>query len=300
MAATSYQGDPTAVMGRRILAYVVDGIIALVLLGVILVPMANSLAQKQDFGSAAQAEIACERANNTARDGESFSVASGGSFCANVNETAYFFDSDAVSDLQGRYYLVAFGFGIANFILLQGLVGGSLGKLVTGIRVVRADGRVANIGWQALRWVILLVEGAFCFLIGLITASTTKGHRRVGDMAAGTFVVRRSQVGQPLVVPGVTAPAHQAYQPYQPYQGSGSGSWPAGPAAGSTWTPPGAPSSGGWTPPGDATAVTPGAAAGADGPTWDAARNAYIQWDPAQGAWVQWDDAANSWRPISQ
>jgi hypothetical protein len=36
----------------------------------------------------------------------------------------------------------------------------------------------------------------------------------------------------------------------------------------------------------------------ADGPQWDAQRNAYIQWDPAGGRWLQYDAAASEWKPI--
>lgn len=288
MAATSYQGDPTAVMGRRILAYLLDTLLALLIIVPVGYPMLRDAVDTTHHVDEAAASQVCDIYNDTDRGtlGDQRTRGANDGICVNVGDTTYVLTQSDIEDVQGPLTLLGLGFALVNLILLQGLVGGSVGKLALGLRVVRADGRRIGIGWAVLRWVLLFVDSFCCAIIGLVTAFSSKGHRRVGDMAAGTFVVRRDQMGTPLTIPGLTAPVHQ---PYPPYQGGGAAGWPAGPAATSSWTPPG-----------DATTVAPGSAAGADGPTWDAARNAYIQWDPAQGAWVQWDDASSSWRPISQ
>lgn len=44
-------------------------------------------------------------------------------------------------------------------------------------------------------------------------------------------------------------------------------------------------------------AAPPGPPA-ADGPQWDAQRQAYIQWDPAGNRWMQYDDGAGEWKPL--
>jgi hypothetical protein len=174
-----------------------------------------------------------------------------------------------------------------------------------GLRVIRQDGRKAGIGWAALRFVLLFVDSLCCFLPGAILVFTTKGHRRLGDMAAGTFVVRKDQVGTPPQVPGVTAPAYAAQVPGYGYQPQGGpGGWPSSPSAPSGWSAPDAGASGStWSPPAStpgAGTAAPAARSGGEGPTWDAARNAYIQYDRDQAAWVQWDDGAGAWRPIDQ
>ena len=44
---------------------------------------------------------------------------------------------------------------------------------------------------------LLLVDYALCFLIGLFAAMVSKGHQRLGDMAARTYVVRTSSLVSP-------------------------------------------------------------------------------------------------------
>src|SRR5699024_12932 len=66
------------------------------------------------------------------------------------------------------------------------------------------------------------------FLPGAILVFTTKGHRRLGDMAAGTFVVSKQAVGTPPHVPGVTAPEWPAAGGYGAGYGAGAGAWGAG------------------------------------------------------------------------
>ncbi|WP_433800165.1 RDD family protein [Actinomycetospora sp. CA-084318] len=60
-----------------------------------------------------------------------------------------------------------------------------------GLRIVReADGGVPSLGECALRWVLLIVDGAFAGIVGLIIMSTSQRKQRLGDMAAHTLVVK--------------------------------------------------------------------------------------------------------------
>jgi YVTN family beta-propeller protein len=59
-----------------------------------------------------------------------------------------------------------------------------------GLRVITLAGTPAGLGKLTLRWVLLLVDGCFYGLVGLITMATSGRHQRVGDIAAGTLVVR--------------------------------------------------------------------------------------------------------------
>ncbi len=43
-------------------------------------------------------------------------------------------------------------FGFLDFVLLQGLKGASVGKMLMGMRVVREDGSELGMGWAFLRW----------------------------------------------------------------------------------------------------------------------------------------------------
>jgi uncharacterized RDD family membrane protein YckC len=60
-----------------------------------------------------------------------------------------------------------------------------------GLRIVReSDGGVPTLGECALRWVLLIVDGAFAGIVGLIIMATSQRKQRLGDMAAHTLVVR--------------------------------------------------------------------------------------------------------------
>ena len=93
------------------------------------------------------------------------------------------------------YFAIVLGVALADWVILPGRYGWSLGKLATGIRVVDAEGRMpAGIGRNLLRQVMWIVDD-FPYLIpaltGFVVALASDGNRRVGDMAAGTYVVRR-------------------------------------------------------------------------------------------------------------
>ncbi len=111
------------------------------------------------------------------------------------------------SSVYGTYAVV----WLLNMVLLEGIVGGTVGKLACGIRTVKHDGSVCGIGRALLRNMLLIIDAACLAIIGIITSATTKGHRRVGDMAASTLVVAKSQLGHPVNVPGVTSPVYDPY-----------------------------------------------------------------------------------------
>lgn len=93
---------------------------------------------------------------------------------------------------------------------LQGARGYTPGKLVLRLRTVGEDGRPVRMSRAFLRTVLWVADAApWCLPIsGPCLVLTTIGHRRIGDMAARTFVVRVTDVGAPVVVPGLAAPTH--------------------------------------------------------------------------------------------
>ncbi len=315
--------DPTAVMGRRIFAYIID--IAILIAAAFLAAGLGDW-ESEEFGSTNEAEQVCEDLRDN-----------GVSFCANVNETV--FATDGGSDIA-LFYGLPSAVSILNLVILQGVSGASIGKHLTGLRVVRQDTFLkAGIGKNALRWLLLIIDG-FCCIVGLIVALSSDRHRRVGDMAANTLVVGKGSVGQPpqaayggtpwaSAAPPPTWDPSGATQTWSP--GAPPTSWdPSAPttppppdAAGAAWSPPSGPAAappaaGGWTPPDAPSPASgpppgfpvPGAASGpppapapAPGvatPVWDDARNTYIQWDPELNAWMMWDDIRKGWVPISQ
>jgi uncharacterized RDD family membrane protein YckC len=92
---------------------------------------------------------------------------------------------------------VAFTF--LYFGILEGAAGATVGKRATGLRVVKEDGSVQGVPKSLLRWLVFAVDGPLSlFLCGVITSSTSRGHKRLGDMAAGTYVVAKESVGSPV------------------------------------------------------------------------------------------------------
>ena len=68
------------------------------------------------------------------------------------------------------------------------------GKRWTGLRVVRGEGHPVGVRTSVVRNVVRLVDGpATGYLVGLVSILVTRRHQRLGDLAAGTFVVRERQ-----------------------------------------------------------------------------------------------------------
>lgn len=247
--------DPTAVMGRRYLAFIIDDILLTVVVGIVAALTVQYT--EVPFG------LSCSSLRNSA-------------LCFSNGNTTYLVDQ---ADLVWVY--VAWGvYVVLVFWLLQGLTGASPGKAICGIRTVRADGRPCGVGRAVVRSVLLVVDLIGCVvpLVGPITAGTSKGHKRVGDMAGGTFVVGKTAVGSPVFVPGAAAPAAAPVYGAPPAYGA--------PVAGPQAAP--------------IAPVGPAAGAAGAAPAPDA------QWDPQRGTWVRWDGAqwtahdpaSGSWLPI--
>lgn len=264
--------DPTKVVFRRVIAYLIDMVIAL------------GAAAAVFFATANLTQI--EGATDCAR----YELASQGCLYAEINGQSNVFLFENRAALFA--WLVGAAYSVLFIWLLQGLVGWTPGKLCTGIRVVNEQGRGPGIGRSLIRWLLMIIDDLCAGLVGLIVMLVSKGHRRVGDMAAKTFVVKTQYRGAPIVVPGMTV-AVTAPQPTVPdYAMQMPTSPPVAPAPAEMPTPPAG------TPVADSppTQAQPSVAGG---PRWDPARNAYIQWDEARGAWLAYDDSAKEWKPLS-
>ena len=77
------------------------------------------------------------------------------------------------------------------YVLMEGLLGRTVGKMITGIRVVdEATGNRPGVGAVIVRTLLRLIDGLFGYLVGFIIATSSVRRRRLGDMAASTLVVR--------------------------------------------------------------------------------------------------------------
>jgi uncharacterized RDD family membrane protein YckC len=85
-------------------------------------------------------------------------------------------------------WLPALGY---HFIFESMLGGKTPGKMIVKIKVTNVDGSIPGIGAYFLRWLLSLVD--FWILwgsLGAIFILFSRNHQRLGDMAAGTIVVK--------------------------------------------------------------------------------------------------------------
>jgi uncharacterized RDD family membrane protein YckC len=94
---------------------------------------------------------------------------------------------------EGVFYGILF---IALPIVICPLVseyfmdGQTLGKRALNIKVVSLDGSKPTLGAYVLRWVLIVIDSLFYWLVGIITVAANGKGQRLGDLAAGTTVVK--------------------------------------------------------------------------------------------------------------
>ena len=79
----------------------------------------------------------------------------------------------------------------AYYLLLEGYLGQTLGKMLLGIKVVREDnGGVPGLGAAALRTVLRIIDGILAYAVAFVSVLASQKNQRLGDMVAKTLVVR--------------------------------------------------------------------------------------------------------------
>lgn len=90
------------------------------------------------------------------------------------------------------------------YLLCEGLFDGrTLGKRVLGLRAVRDGGYSVGFAASAVRNLMRIVDlqPVFTYLVGIVGISISKSGKRLGDVVAGTIVVREAMVRQPVARP---------------------------------------------------------------------------------------------------
>ncbi|MFN6964834.1 MAG: RDD family protein [Pyrinomonadaceae bacterium] len=86
-------------------------------------------------------------------------------------------------------WLLGILLGLCNSVLLPALNGQSVGKMVTGLRIVRTDGRNASMTTVALRNTLGYLATAATLGIGFVVAAVLRSGRSLHDVLFGTVVV---------------------------------------------------------------------------------------------------------------
>lgn len=160
-------GDPTAVVGSRIAAWVVD-LVMFVALELLVVVALGERHHRTTCGALTKGHPASQ--------------------CVSLGSSSYI--------LTGPRFWLGTAITVAWFLcvfgLLQGLTGRSPGKALCRVRVVRSGGGPPGIGRSLLRSVCWAADG-FPYVLGPVVGGVAMvsgtGHRRLGDLAAGTWVV---------------------------------------------------------------------------------------------------------------
>lgn len=94
--------------------------------------------------------------------------------------------------LEGTEAMLFIGLALFYYYACEALTATTLGKALLGLRVVTRDGGRAGINRISVRTLFRLVDGVLFYLVGLIAVlATGRRRQRIGDLIAGTTVVRR-------------------------------------------------------------------------------------------------------------
>lgn len=133
------------------------------------------------------------------------------------------------------FFLLLFFYDVAWELLNDGR---TPGKALLGLRVVRDDGRRVDGGSSVLRNLLRLIELPLFYAPGIVLVTLTKRHQRIGDMVAGTLVVREPRRASKAL--GRKAPGADgdgtAGAAGDPWAGASGGATRRG-AAGDPWAP---------------------------------------------------------------
>jgi len=142
-----------------------------------------------------------------------------------VLATIAFFDKTPfLSKIHGSFqvcfllfvYLPAFCYSLLFEVFNHGQ---SIGKHIMNIRVVMADGSNPTFGAYLLRWLLYLIDFTITGGLGVIFILLTRNNQRIGDLAAGTMVIKQNDYRKIQVSLDEYAHLEANYHPVFPQAG---------------------------------------------------------------------------------
>ena len=110
---------------------------------------------------------------------------------ASIGEFGSTDDNGFIVSLTGGPAALFFLFVLGYYLVSEGVTGLTLGKWLMGLRVVKLNGEPYDPRAVLLRNIIRIVDILpFLYLVGLISVAVSRKDQRLGDLAAGTLVVR--------------------------------------------------------------------------------------------------------------
>lgn len=108
------------------------------------------------------------------------------------------FSAEALEEMgedvsRGLFIIFMMLLSIVYFTLIEGTFGHTIGKRVANIKVVKADGGEITYSKALIRNILRFIDiiGPAPYILGMIMIMITKNKQRLGDIAAGTIVVKK-------------------------------------------------------------------------------------------------------------
>ncbi len=86
--------------------------------------------------------------------------------------------------------LILLAVGFLYYWLCEAYLGGTLGKLIIGIRVRMADGSPCGVVPSLIRNLLRIIDGLFFYVVAAFLVWFSPARQRLGDRVAGTVVVK--------------------------------------------------------------------------------------------------------------
>ena len=102
----------------------------------------------------------------------------------------FFGDSGPTSPLGPTVWLIVVILWLIDFLLFPLLRGQTLGKMLTGLTIIRMDGTNVRLGRILLRNVLGYLITALTFGLGFLISAVSSTGRSLHDFLSGTIVVR--------------------------------------------------------------------------------------------------------------
>ena len=93
------------------------------------------------------------------------------------------------------YFIIFIGLVPLFYTLLCEIFnqGQSVGKMIMKTQVVKLDGTSPTLGAFLMRWLLYLIDGPMTSYMGLVVMLLTRNNQRLGDLAAGTIVIKKQK-----------------------------------------------------------------------------------------------------------
>lgn len=93
------------------------------------------------------------------------------------------------SEISNAGWLVMILFAVTNFVIFPMLSGRSLGKMLTGLKIVKSDGNAASLSSLLVRHLVGYPLTVLTFGLGFLLAVFNQKGRALHDLLANTVVV---------------------------------------------------------------------------------------------------------------